>query len=376
MLAVCAPAPVTRSSGSASGTCFAGSHSPWSPPFAPPTPRRIAPLCSPASQLLWQGPTSRVRSSSATAPHLPDAGRQRQHRSGQTRDLPASDAILLHVMWPLTPAGRQHLALTVPHMLPSSNRKPSAPAMSDLSWLNPTPHAIAVYASQPLSPVATQHSLPSGRYSLLGPDLHRLDRTSFAWRIHSITSSARASSVGQVMTSNGLRLRDLFKNASFGLDANCDKGDGRDQIGESECIKGPAAEPVSKHKADHGGCQERADAPDPEEPADSRGPQMGRVQFADVDPGSAVYAGVDPADQEGRDISDKTRRHRKRQMEESAHKIVQEQNRAAAIAIDQKTATRKAEEASDRLDQLESNGVRQWYPALRQDCGQHEQNAV
>src|SRR6266508_2987342 len=64
--------------------------------------------------------------------------------------------------------------------------------MSDLSWLNPTPHAIAVYASQPLSPVATQHSLPSGRYSLLGPDLHRLDRTSFAWRTHSITSSARS----------------------------------------------------------------------------------------------------------------------------------------------------------------------------------------
>src|SRR6187431_504186 len=50
--------------------------------------------------------------------------------------------------------------------------------MSDLSWLNPTPHAIAVYASQPLSPAATQHSLPSGRYALLGPDFHRLDRTS------------------------------------------------------------------------------------------------------------------------------------------------------------------------------------------------------
>src|SRR3954464_2781321 len=65
--------------------------------------------------------------------------------------------------------------------------------MSDLSWLNPTPHAIAVYASQPLSPVATQHSLPSGRYSLLGPVFHRLDRTSFAWRTHSITSSASSS---------------------------------------------------------------------------------------------------------------------------------------------------------------------------------------
>src|SRR6266436_3846145 len=50
--------------------------------------------------------------------------------------------------------------------------------MSDLSWLNPTPHTIAVYASRPLSPATTQHSLPSGRYSLLGPDFHRLDRTS------------------------------------------------------------------------------------------------------------------------------------------------------------------------------------------------------
>ena len=31
---------------------------------------------------------------------------------------------------------------------------------------------------EPLSPGVTQHSLPSGRYSLLGPDFHRLDRTS------------------------------------------------------------------------------------------------------------------------------------------------------------------------------------------------------
>src|ERR1700738_4589441 len=29
---------------------------------------------------------------------------------GRTRDLPASNAILLHVMWPWTPAGRQHVA--------------------------------------------------------------------------------------------------------------------------------------------------------------------------------------------------------------------------------------------------------------------------
>src|SRR3954449_8219134 len=87
--------------------------------------------------------------------------------------------------------------------------------MSDLSWLNPTPHAIAVYASQPLSPVATQHSLPSGRYSLLGPDFHRLDRTSFAWRTHSITSSVRASSVGGTSRSSAFAVLRLITNSNF-----------------------------------------------------------------------------------------------------------------------------------------------------------------
>src|SRR3954466_5352327 len=85
--------------------------------------------------------------------------------------------------------------------------------MSDLSWLNPTPHAIAVYASQPLSPVATQHSLPSGRYSLLGPVFHRLDRTSFAWRTHSITSSARASMDGGTASPNSFAVLRLITNS-------------------------------------------------------------------------------------------------------------------------------------------------------------------
>src|SRR5262244_1561145 len=87
--------------------------------------------------------------------------------------------------------------------------------MSDLSWLNPTPHAIAVYASRPLSPGATQHSLPSGRYSLLGPDFHRLDRTSFAWRTHSITSSASASSVGGISRPNDLAVLTLITNSNL-----------------------------------------------------------------------------------------------------------------------------------------------------------------
>src|SRR6478752_6813774 len=98
--------------------------------------------------------------------------------------------------------------------------------MSDLSWLNPTPHAIAVYASQPTSPLTTQHSLPSGRYSLLGPDFHRLDRASFAWRTHSITSSASASNlegisilnvfaVCRLTTSSNLVARSIGRSAGL-----------------------------------------------------------------------------------------------------------------------------------------------------------------
>src|SRR4051794_24480757 len=67
-------------------------------------------------------------------------------------------------------------------MLPSAIATASAPATSRFSWLNPTPHTIAVYASPWSSPSTAQHSLPGGRYPLPGPDCHRLDRASFAWR--------------------------------------------------------------------------------------------------------------------------------------------------------------------------------------------------
>ena len=72
--------------------------------------------------------------------------------------------------------------VTAPHILPSAVATASAPATSRISWLNPTPQMITVYASPWSSPSPTQHSLPGGRYPLPGPDFHRLDRTSFAWR--------------------------------------------------------------------------------------------------------------------------------------------------------------------------------------------------
>ena len=109
MRAVCSPAPVTREPGSEPSTCFAGAHSPWPPPFAPPTPLRPPPQTPPqgAFLTLFAG----FISISASVPHLPDADRP-SHTTpdGQTPDLPGSGTIPLHVMWPLTPAGRRHLA--------------------------------------------------------------------------------------------------------------------------------------------------------------------------------------------------------------------------------------------------------------------------
>ena len=85
--AVRAPAPVTHFPGPVPGACFAGPRSPWSLSLAPPAPRRIAPLCSSASQLLRQSQTSRACASSATAPRLSDADLWCPP-AGQSRDLP------------------------------------------------------------------------------------------------------------------------------------------------------------------------------------------------------------------------------------------------------------------------------------------------
>jgi hypothetical protein len=47
-----------------------------------------------------------------------------------------------------------------------------------------------VYASPWSSPSTTQHSLPGGRYPFPGPDFHRLDRASFAWRTATVFTGA------------------------------------------------------------------------------------------------------------------------------------------------------------------------------------------
>src|SRR5438034_1195395 len=204
VVAACDPAPVTRLSGSAPGTCFAGSHSPWSPPFAPSTPLRLTPpRIAPqrGATLFADFPATMARSdfscpciigfdssSSRCGPSYSAPTRHRwpDPRSPSFRCDPFARDVALD-------PGRASVLLSARRRHTSSLCDwRSDVCSSDLSWLNPTPHAIAVYASRPLSPVAAQHSLPSGRYSLLGPDFHRLDRTSL--RLAHVAVGTRFSS--------------------------------------------------------------------------------------------------------------------------------------------------------------------------------------
>src|SRR5215469_1633137 len=50
----------------------------------------------------------------------------------------------------------------MPSILPSTVPTVSASATLPISWLNPPPHPITVYASHPPSPTTAQHSLPGG----------------------------------------------------------------------------------------------------------------------------------------------------------------------------------------------------------------------
>ena len=60
------------------------------------------------------------------------------------------------------PGGVTASRITMPHILPSTVPSVSASATLLISWLNPPPHPITVYASHPPLPTTTQHSLPGG----------------------------------------------------------------------------------------------------------------------------------------------------------------------------------------------------------------------
>src|SRR3984893_6476967 len=102
---------------------------------------------------------------------------------GRSRDIPASDAILLRVMCSWTPAGTAMPRMTALHMLRSTITTVSAPASS--SFRGSLPHP-----TQPLCTLRvrryrrlTQHSLPGDLLGLTWAGLAPADRASFAWRL-------------------------------------------------------------------------------------------------------------------------------------------------------------------------------------------------
>src|SRR5712671_2156852 len=161
--------------------CVAGLHSPWSQPLAPPAPRRIAPPCSPASQLLLLGPTSRVRSSSAIGfpsrcgPEAglpwPNAGSPKFRRDPFARDLL------------FDPGRRAWPRLAALSVLRSTLCTVSAPATYPL-------RGSITHPTQPLCTLRgrrrrrlTQHSLPGCLLGITWIGLSPTDRASFAWRL-------------------------------------------------------------------------------------------------------------------------------------------------------------------------------------------------
>ena len=82
----------------------------------------------------------------------------------------------------------------------------SDPGRATAPRITTPPHTIVVYASPRSSPSTPQHSLQGGRYPLPGPDLHRLDRASFAWRTNGwpMRSPADASPAPSRAQTHGL----------------------------------------------------------------------------------------------------------------------------------------------------------------------------
>ena len=128
------------------------------------------------------------------------------------------------------PGGATASRIAMPHMLPSTVPSVSASATFFLSWLNPPPHPITVYASHPPSPTTAQHSLPggalppyrgrsfTGRNASASPDAPELEvsplRTSFLAREDAGRSETEAPKGATRPVSAGCKGRLLFGGVS------------------------------------------------------------------------------------------------------------------------------------------------------------------
>ena len=167
-------------------------------PSLHPLRHRLLRLCSRASSLLWRSQTSRVRSSSATAPHLSDAGQPRI-AAGQTRDLPVPvQGTCVHARFYDHAGSPRALALTHSDVLPSATHTASAPetifsiAAQWLACTYPYPSTIGFKPARQVLHVAAvcRHSGAAGcRIDVLQLDaVMRIERVRFAEAIALVRS--------------------------------------------------------------------------------------------------------------------------------------------------------------------------------------------
>jgi hypothetical protein len=106
---------------------------------------------------------------------------------GQTWDLPSSNAILLYVMWPWTPAERRCLASRHRSycVRPSGQVSASAACPFRGSIPHPTQQLCTLRGRRYRR--FTQHSLPGDSLRLTWAGLAPADRASFAWRLPRIS---------------------------------------------------------------------------------------------------------------------------------------------------------------------------------------------
>src|SRR6266567_3386588 len=158
--------------------------------------------------------------------------------------------------------------MTEPHMLPSTLLTVSASAELWFSRLNSTPHTITVYASQPPSPATTQHSLPGARYGLPGPDFHRLDHASFAWRTSNPSCHAKKE---WIASSQALLAMTGVQTCFRILAARCTRGlqvifaTSRKQraqgMPDARCTRGPVRNGSEECAHEHTGQRRQSDIP-------------------------------------------------------------------------------------------------------------------
>src|ERR1700730_10891011 len=138
-----------------------------------------------------------------------------RNADGQTRDLPASDAILLHVMWPSTPAGRQHLASRCRTCCLRANKN-SRP-LQYLIFRGSIPHPMQLLCTLGdrcrQRPRNTRYQADANPY--LGRTYTGWIAPACGWRTYSITSSAVTRSVvGMVKPSAFAVLRFMLSATS------------------------------------------------------------------------------------------------------------------------------------------------------------------